>query len=139
MEGFGDGFEAVIPSTGTFFTKTQSAEWQVEIVANYENILRSDLVIMGEGLDGRAGSVVKSLGLDQEMIAGFRPGSVKLGFLPSKIMNLGVKIQSQKTKIMARKIILVSGIAEADDEFHRFIIAQKIRGWFWLGFDKRLC
>lgn len=110
-----DRFEAVVTAAAAVKAEANGTKIEVEIVANNENVLRRNFIKMAEGLDGLAGFIVISLGFNEESATSFEPEGVHLGFLPIEIMNFGVKIKSQKTKIVASKIILSFGVAKSDD------------------------
>ena len=73
---------------------------------------------MEEILYGLAGVIIKILGFDEDFIVDFAPFGTEFGFLPSYIMNLGIKIEHQKAKVVAREIIFGSRVAKPDDELH---------------------
>lgn len=122
VERFGDGFETVVATAATFGAVARGAEGEVEIVADDEDVLEGDFVEIDELLDGAAGIVVESLGLDEDFVAGFEPEGVKLGFLPVEMVDFGIKIKGEEAEIVAREIVFGAGITEADDEFHEDII-----------------
>lgn len=115
---FTDRFEAVVPSAGAVSAVAQGAEWEVEIVANYQDILRGDFVEMHEGLDSYAGIIVVILGFDEDTVAVLEPEGTHFGLLPVDFLDFGVKIQRQKAEIVAGEVVFAFGIAEADDELH---------------------
>ncbi len=125
LEVLGDGFEAVIGAGGTVLTVAIFAKNQLKIVAKDENISRVNLIKVGKSSDGQARIVVKSLGFDKNPVAIFEPEGVKLGLLPGEMLHRGVKIQRQKTVIMAGEVVFVPWVAEADDEFHKDIITYE--------------
>ena len=118
----GDGFEAVVATAAAVFAVAKGAELKVKIIANHEDVLGSDLVEAGEGLDGLTGFVVEGLGFDEDGAPLFQPDGAEFGFLPAELMDFGVKIQRQKAEIVASEVVLVAWVAEADDETHGYII-----------------
>lgn len=110
------------------------SEGEVEIVADDEEIARGEFVEVEEGADGLTGLVVEGLGFDEEAVAVFEPEGIEFWFLPIKMMDFCVKVKSEKTEIVAGKVVFVAGVAEADDEFHGVIITDLERfgedsGW----------
>ena len=97
-----------------------SASDEIKVITDHENVLRGDLVEVGEGLDGLAGFVVESLGLDEDGISLLQPDGAEFGFLPAELMDFGVKIQRQEAEVMAGEVVLSAGIAETNDEAHIF-------------------
>lgn len=124
MEIFGDGLEAVVTTAAAFGAVAETVEWEIEIVADDEDVLEGDFVEIGEFGDGAAGVVVKSLGFDEDFVAGFQPEGVELGLLPGfEAVDFGIKIEGEEAEAVAGEVVFWAGIAEADDELHENIIA----------------
>lgn len=123
-EIFGDGFEAVVAAGAAFGAVAEAVERQVKIVADDEDVFERDFVEIDEFGDGAAGIIVKSLRFDEDLIAVFEPEGVELRFLPGEILDFGIKIKRQEAEVVASEVVFWARIAEADDEFHRYIIAQ---------------
>lgn len=123
----GDGFEAVIAAAGPAFAVAEGAKLKIKVITDHENVLGGNLVEVGEGLDGLAGFVVEGLRFDEDGVSLLQPDGAELGFLPVKLMDFGVKIQRQEAEVMAGKVVLSAGIAEADDETHSYIIKRTSR------------
>lgn len=102
-------------------------EIKIEIVADDENIFGFYLIEIDGFLDGKTGIVVKGLGLHEKDVAsavGFSDNRVEfLGFLPGETVYFEIKIKGEKAEIMTSEIVLIARISEADDKFHRDIIA----------------
>lgn len=73
---------------------------------------------MSESLSGDAGIVVEVLRFNKDIIFVFEPQGVKLGFLPSEIVDFSVKIEGEEAEIVASEVVFVSGVPEADNEIH---------------------
>lgn len=89
---FRDGFETVIAAATAAFAEAEGAEIKVEIVAEDENIARGEFIKTEEIGDGETGFVVKSLGFEEDFIAGFEPEGAHFGLFPGQIMSFGIKI-----------------------------------------------
>lgn len=63
------------------------------------------------------------MGFDKNPVAVFEPEGVEFGFLPGEIFDFGIKIKCQEAEVVASEVVFWAGVAEADDEFHRYIIA----------------
>ncbi len=122
MEVFGDGFETVVAAAAAFGAVAQGAKGQVEIITDDEDVFEGDFVEIGKLDDGAAGIVIEGLGFDEDLVAVFEPEGVVFGFLPGEIVDFGIKIKSEKAKIVAGEVVFWAGVAKADDEFHEDII-----------------
>lgn len=123
MERFGDGFETVVAAGAALGAVAEAAERQIKIITNDQDVFEGDFVEIGEFGDGAAGIVIESLGFDKDLIAVFEPEGVEFGLLPGEIFDFGIKIKRQEAEVMAGEVVFWAGVAEADDEFHRYIIA----------------
>lgn len=118
-EGRSDGFETIIAAAGAFGAVADLAEFEIEIVADDENVVGGEFVKMDEFLDGAAGKIVEILGFEEDAVTVFGPESAKFGFLPVEVVDFGIEIECQKADIVTGEIVFGAGIAEADEEFHR--------------------
>lgn len=124
VEGFGDGFEAVVAATTASHAIAKTVERQVEIVADDENVLEGNFVKIDKFGNGATGIVVESLRFDEDFVAVFEPNGMEFGFLPVEIFNFSIKIEGEKAEVVASEVVFGAGVAEADDEFHEGIIAS---------------
>ncbi len=91
--------KAIIATGATPLAETDLAEFKVKIVANYEKILRFELIKIHNGANALANFVVVILSFDKQKIAFFvfRNKSVEFRFiLPFEFVDFGIKIQRQK-------------------------------------------
>lgn len=102
-----DGFEAIVATGGATHAVAESAEGDVEIITDDEDIFWGDFVVIREGADGGAAIIVEILGFDKQNIVCTAINSPKLRFwCPSKVMKLKKVIGTQKAKIVACKVVL---------------------------------
>jgi len=119
MEIFGDGLEAVVAAATAFGAVAETVERKIEVVADDEDVFEGDFVEIGEFGDGATRVVVKSLGFDEDFVAGFQPEGVELGLLPGfEVVNFGIKIEGEEAEVVAGEVVFWARVAEADDEFH---------------------
>lgn len=112
MEIFGDGLEAVVAAATAFGAVAEAAEREIEIVADDEDVFEGDFVEIDEFGDGATRVVVKSLGLDEDFVAGFQPEGVELGLLPGlEAVYCGIKIEGEEAEVVAGKVVFWAGIA----------------------------
>lgn len=71
MEIFGDGLEAVVAAAAAFGSVAETVERKIEVVADDEDVFEGDFVKIDEFGDGATRVVVKSLGFDEDFVAGF--------------------------------------------------------------------
>lgn len=89
------GLEAIVAACAAPLAEADLAEWEIEIVANNENILRGELVKVAEAADTHALIVIESLWFYEENIAVLGDFGFELWlWLESEIMNFGIKIES---------------------------------------------
>lgn len=91
---------------------------------------------MGEGLDGLTGIIIEVLRFKENVIRLFEPEGVKLGLLPVEMLELGIKIEQEKAKIVTSEVIFRTRITKPYNEFHENIIAYGgggCVGWLKIG------
>ncbi len=112
-------FEAVVAARAAAFAKAELAEFEREIIANGEEILRCELIEIHDGTRDLPYLVVVALGFDEEAVAVFGDEGAEFWLvLPVEFVDFGIKIERQKADVVAREIVLVTRIAESNNDFH---------------------
>jgi len=113
------GFKAVVAASAAAFAETKFAEFEREIVANGEEILRRELVEIHDGARDLPYFVVIALGFDEEAVTVFGDEGAEFRLvLPVKFVDFGIKIERQKADVVAREIVLVAWVAKSNNDFH---------------------
>ncbi len=66
---------------------------------------------MCKSLHALARIIIEILWLDEDFLAVFAPNCPKFRLFPGELMSFGIKIQRQKPKIVAGKVVFVAGVA----------------------------
>lgn len=96
----------------------------IEIIVQYDDILRSELVEIQKRADGATGTIHEGSRFDEEIFLFADSADGKLGVetgFPMEIFEIEMFaeiIKREEAGVVSGRFVLFSGIAEADDEFH---------------------
>ena len=118
-EMLNDGFDPIVTTRRAFFAEAERAERQGDIVVDDQHLFGWPLVEGEDLVNGAAAQVHKRLRFQQNRAAAGEFGEVALPLrsrLESRAFCGGQAIQYHESHVVAGVLVLLAGVAEADDE-----------------------